>query len=238
MPEGFHSATSSIQANPLFQLQNDLEEVKNCENVLGFYLKALGKRPLSDEQLMQIAKQAKDISKTLLEERVYSMDSDVDRTYQLMESIHADTKGGNINVYSDARSPRGYPYAGSIEYGFHPWGHSHFVPPRPFLRPALEFAINATRAGWKANVERLAYNMKYNKFELSHFGNDVLGASRRTWGSNASSHFNLGTANVANRSWLAGNNRGTYSYAHNQAYHGVQKGAYRSVWEIKDSKGG
>lgn len=238
MSEGFHSATSSVIANPLFQLQNDTTEIDNCKNVLGFYLESWGKRPLSDEQLKEIAEHAKDISKTLLEERVYSMAANVDRTYTLMNSIRADTKGGSINVYSDARSPKGYPYAGSIEYGFHPWGRSHFVPPRPFLRPALEFAVNATRAGWKANVERLAYNMKYNRFELSHFGNDVLGASRRTWGSNVSSHFNMGTANTANRSWMAGNNRGNYSYAHNHVYHGVQKGAYRSVWDIKDSRGG
>lgn len=232
-----HSATSSVVANGLFQLQTDASRFDGFTNVLGFYLDAWGDKPLSDEQLLNIAKNAASIARRLLDESVYSgvryYGLDGGPTGRLKDSIHADTRDGSVNVYSDARAPNGYPYAGSIEYGFHPWGHSHFVQPRPFLRPALEYAITATRAGWRANVDAMVEALRTNELALSHFNYKTdVGASRRNWGQNIAARTSSTSIGRMRAAIQAGRSRGNYSHEVNRERYGTEKGAYRSVWDV------
>ena len=204
----------------------------DAENVLGFFLESWGDRPLNDEQLLSIAKNAADIARELIVDQ-----GSVD-TGTLRDSIKTDTSDGNINVFSDARAPNGYPYAGSVEYGWHPYGHDDFIPPRPFLRPALEYAINATRAEWRANVDHMVEALKRNELSLSHFNYRTdVGASRRNWGMNIASRTNstqLGRMRIATS---AGRSRGNYSHEKNQERYGTEKGAYHSIWNVKTRQG-
>lgn len=233
MPAGFHSATSFVEANALFQFETDATALDGFTNVLGFYLDSWGDKPLSDEQLLNIADNAANVARELLDEQVYDRYSTTDRTYTLRSSIRTDTSDGNINVFSDARAPNGYPYAGSIEYGFHPYGHDDFIPPRPFLRPALEYAINATRTSWFTNVEYMVEAMKRNELSLSHFnGKTAIGASRRNWGRNIAERTGSAQSAMMRNAASAGRSRGNYSHAKNQAEYGTAKGAYRGIWDI------
>ena len=216
----FHSATSFVEANALFQF--------DFENVLGFYLESWGDKPLSDSQLENIAKNAAEIAREL----VYDQDA-VD-TGTLKESIRTDTSDGNINVFSDARAPNGYPYAGSVEYGWHPYGHYNFIPPRPFLRPALEYAINATRAEWSANVEYMVDALANNKLALSHFNHKTdVGASRRNWGKNIAERTSSKNTGRMKTAISSGRSRGKYAHSKNQERYGTEKQAYRSIWDVK-----
>lgn len=233
MPEGFHSATSYVEANPLFRLETSASW-DGYNNVLGFFLSSWGDKPLSDEQLEKIGADAVKVAQNLLDEQVYSHVGSSERTYKLWGSIKSDSRGGAVNVYSDARSPIGYPYAGSIEYGFHPYGHSTFIPPRPFLRPALEFAVNATRASWETNVEHMVRVLANNDLSLSHFlaySND-LGASRRNWGRNLQSHIDYNSMARMRGATTVGVNRGRYSHEVNQSRYGTEKGAYHRIWDV------
>ena len=229
----FHSATSDVISNGLFQLETDRSRLDGFTNVLGFYLDSWGDKPLSDEQLLNIAKNAASIARRLVNEQVYSTYSAIPRTYTLRDSIKADTSEGSINVYSDARAPNGYPYAGSIEYGFHPWGHSDFIQPRPFLRPALEYAINATRAGWRANVDMMVEALRTNNLALSHFNYKTdVGASRRNWGQNIAARTSSTSIGRMRAATQAGRSRGNYAHEVNRERYGTEKGAYRSIWDV------
>lgn len=234
MPEGFHSATSQVKVSSLFQATTDMTEVDQCRNVLGFFLSSYGRNPLSHEQLMKIADDAKEVAWSLLYDQVYSGYASELQTETLLNSIKADARNG-VRIYSDARSPRGYPYAGSIEYGFHPWGHDTYIPPRPFLRPALEFAINATRASWENNVKHMVQALKTNQLNLSHFSYDKqrLGASRRTWSQHLTSHVTYDSTAAMRSASMTGISRGNYSYAKSSARYGIQRGAYKGIWDIK-----
>lgn len=235
MPEGFHSATSFVETNALFQLYTDRSEIDDCMNVLGFALETWGDKPLSDKQLKKIADDSAEIARKLLKEQVYEAGYSDNQTYRLLNSIKAETRRNDVVVYSDARSPKGYPYAGSIEYGFHPYGHDNFIPPRPFLRPALEFATNATRASWEANVKHMAEALRTNNLQLSHFDYAMqdIGASRRTWGQNITSHINSSSMSHFSRKTSEGISRGHYSHENNSLRYGTQKGAYKSIWDIE-----
>ena len=100
MPAGFHSATSFVEANALFQFETDATALDGFTNVLGFYLDSWGDKPLSDEQLLNIADNAANVARELLDEQVYDRYSTTDRTYTLRSSIRTDISDGNINVFS------------------------------------------------------------------------------------------------------------------------------------------
>lgn len=238
MPDGFHSATSQIQAKPVFQLETDYTQVDNFRNVLGFALKTLGEHPISHKQLENIADNAVILAKQLLEDNVYSTSiSELPHTRTLINSVQSRTVGNKVHIFSDARGRNGYPYAGSIEYGFHPWGRNHFVPPRPFLRPAIEFAANATRSEFYNNLSTMIYSMETNTFALSHFGNtsNQLGVSRRIWGLNVGQR-GMGHAYVMNDAARDGRIMGKYSYSHQYNRYGVRKASYGEKWRISGRK--
>lgn len=227
MPTGFHSATSFVEANALFQFETDATALDGFTNVLGFYLESWGDKPLADSQLENIAKNAANIAQELISDQ-----GAVD-TGTLQGSIKTDTSDGNINVFSDARAPNGYPYAGSVEYGWHPYGHDDFIPPRPFLRPALEYAINATRAEWRTNVDYMVEALRKNELSLSHFNYRTdVGASRRNWGKNIAARTDATQIGRMRIAAAAGRSRGNYSHARNQERYGTAKGAYRSIWDV------
>lgn len=227
MTTGFHSATSFVEANALFQFETDATALDGLTNVLGFYLGSWGDKPLSDSQLENIAKNAANIAQELISDQ-----GAVD-TGTLHESIRTDTSDGNVNVFSDARAPNGYPYAGSVEYGWHPYGHDDFIPPRPFLRPALEYAINATRAEWRTNVDYMVEALRKNELSLSHFNYRTdVGASRRNWGKNIAARTDSIQTGRMRVAAAAGRSRGNYSHARNQERYGTAKQAYRSIWDV------
>lgn len=243
----FQSATAGVNAKPVFQLTTDNTEIDSFTNVLGFALESVGRKPLENYQLEEIARNAVTVAQQLLDSQVYTsidnMEKRYRRTENLRRSIHHRNANNQIVIYSDARAPNGYPYAGSIEYGFHPWGHSHYVPPRPFLRPALEFAANATRASLEENIKQLLLNYRENTFSFSHFSpSKIIGASHRFWGTNVGKRFssldrehgwNIEKAYQQGR----GNKdyNGTYNkysgYKNYQRY-GTERRQYGTVWKI------
>ena len=236
------SSTSGVSAKPVFQMETDYGDFQQFENVLGFMISTIGKNPLktldNDNQLEYIAKNAVSMAQELLEESVYSNIMG-DHTWDLYHSIkYRKDSNSQIILYSDARDRKTkYPYAGSIEYGFHPWGHNTYVPPRPFLRPALQFAATATRASLEAAIQQMFLNYRDNNFGLSHFGNsaNIIGASRRYWGVNASGRFtNLKLEDRINfyRAQTSGRNSGKYSEWRNSMRYGTERRQYSNVWKI------
>lgn len=172
-------STTSITAAPVFHLETDYTEIDQFTDILGFAIAELQDNPLREGQLQEIANYAVSTAKQLVQ--MY----EAVQTKTLLNSIGSKSSNNQIVIYADARAPTtGYPYAASIEYGFHPYGKSTYVPARPFLRPALEFAANATRASFKNNVQQLLENFEGNKWALTHFTSkeQKLGVTRSFWG--------------------------------------------------------
>lgn len=176
---GLQPSTTSITAEPVFHLKTDYTEVDQFTDILGFAIAELQDNPLRQGQLQEIANYAVSAAKQLVQMH------EAVQTRTLLNSIGSKSSNNQIVIYADARAPTtGYPYAASIEYGFHPYGKSTYVPARPFLRPALEFAANATRTSFENNVQELIKGFHTNKWELTHFtpGKQTLGVTRSFWG--------------------------------------------------------
>lgn len=170
MVQDLKSATAKFEAKPVFQLETDYTEVDNFIDVMGFALKELSDSPVRQGQLVEIANYAVSIARQLVEMHLGGKKT----TNTLHDSINAKESNNQIVLYADARDAiTGYPYGLSFEYGFHPYGRSTYVPARPFLRPALEFAANATRTTFENNVEQLILNFENNKWKSTHFPVDI-----------------------------------------------------------------
>lgn len=172
-------STTSITAEPVFHLETDYTEIDQFTDILGFAIAELQDNPLRQGQLQEIANYAVSTAKQLVQMHGAT------QTKTLLNSIGAKPRNNQIVIYADARDPiTGYPYGASVEYGFHPYGKSAYVPARPFLRPALEFAANATRASFENNVKELITSFHDNKWALTHFtpGRQTLGVTRSFWG--------------------------------------------------------
>lgn len=171
----FKKSTGKFEANPVFLLETDRSQVDNFIDVMGFALKELQNEPVRKGQLMEIANYAVSTARQLVQ--VYL--SGKSTTGTLERSINAKESHNQIILYADARDPiTGYPYGLSFEYGFHPYGRSAFVPARPFLRPALEFAANATRMTFQENVEQLITNLQKNTWNFTHFPVNLNGPNK------------------------------------------------------------
>ena len=157
--------SKDIMITPMFRL----EEVNRTINVLGYMLESYQSEPVPLKTLKRIAEYATQYARDLVVEQ--GAVSTIPKNH-LKDSIKYRVAGNQVQIYSDIRDDfTQYPYAGSVEYGFHPWGHSKFIPPRPFLRPAMQLALDLT----EGNFEYATAQMLYTGIETGRFiGLDVF----------------------------------------------------------------
>lgn len=102
----------------------------------------------------------------------------------LLNSFHQETSQTSVNVYNDAQNKSGQFYAGHVEFGSHPFGHSKYMPPRPYLRPALRTAAMLSKGALpKAAIETL-FSANIVK---QHFGRSYKGSQSLSFGSKSTS---------------------------------------------------
>lgn len=136
---------------PMFRL----EEVNRTVNVLGYMLESYRTEPVPLKTLQRVAEYATQYARDLVVEQ--GAVSTIPKNH-LKDSIKHRTVNNQIQIYSDIRDEiTQYPYAGSVEYGFHPWGRSTFIPPRPFLRPAMQLALSLTEGNFEYATARMIY---------------------------------------------------------------------------------
>lgn len=221
--------------NPMFRL----EEAENTINVLGYMIESMRDEPIKLSVLQRIAEYAAQYAKDLVEEQ--GAVSDIPKQH-LKDSIKWRTQNNQIQIYSDIRDPQTqYPYAGSVEYGFHPWGEDKFIPPRPFLRPALDVAQQLTASNFQGAVYSAIDNAKTGRDHLEIFKTDkryalypdMLVGSRGT--RQASMQKMINSRNKGNMSDLrkqAISEHARAINAHRGNFEARNKGAYTSVWKI------
>lgn len=76
--------------------------------------------------------------------RSYLRSNNTIDTGRLSKSVEYRVKKGQLKLTANAIDKRGRPYGGYIEYGYTDRG-GHFRGPWPFLRPALQMMVLATR---------------------------------------------------------------------------------------------
>lgn len=103
-----------------------------------------------------------------------------EHTKNLLNSFHQETSQTSVNVYNDAQNASGQLYAGHVEFGSHPFGQSKYMPPRPYLRPALRTAAVLSRGALpKAAVDTLFSS----EIVRQHFGRSYRGSQSLSFGS-------------------------------------------------------
>lgn len=157
MPNNFQD----VEIEGLFQVQIQDNGFNGMVNALGLALKDLYDEPLPKELLDAIGHNTKTFAQGLVPIR----------SKKLHDSINYHINGGkSVEVYATADN-MGYPYGASIEYGFHPKGGSIFVEPRPFLRPALEYATELTKMSMTEYAKEKI--LIYSNHQNAHYGHDI-----------------------------------------------------------------
>lgn len=122
-----------LDTNGLFQANIGTDEVKEFVNAMGVILQNNGF--LSREEMDAIGHNTKEFAQALAPKASGTLIESID--YRI-------TNNNSLEVFATA-DKLGYPYGASVEYGYHVRGGSTFVEPRPFMRPALQYATELTR---------------------------------------------------------------------------------------------
>lgn len=115
-------------------------------------------------------------------------------------SVFQGEHGPSLEIFASAVNPWGRPYGQYIEYGYHPYGRSKMIPPRPFLRPALDFALTNTRKNIEDSLVDIFSNIKNGKYEYNllnktvTLGNRALAANAQTRGTTGNKPFGAPTS--------------------------------------------
>ena len=202
--------------------------------------------PVSTTTLERIAEFATQYAKDLVIEQ--GAVSTIPK-YHLKDSIKWRTSGNQIQIYSDIRDDiTQYPYAGSVEYGFHPWGRSKFIPPRPFLRPALQLALDLTKSNFETATMYMLDNIGlFNNFHGLDMFTTKTSGMRLTYGSvGTKGHRQASMQNMINTrrgGHMSSQRRESIQRAartteSNRSNLGVQnKGLYARNWKITGREG-
>lgn len=147
-----------LQTNGLFQVNIGTEDAKEFINAMGIILKNDGF--LSYDEMDAIGHNTKAFAQALAPEDTGTLANSID--YKVIKS-----KNNSLEVFATA-DKLGYPYGASVEYGYHVRGGNTFVQPRPFIRPALQYATELT----KYTLQEAAINQIVNW----HFGKGIYRA--------------------------------------------------------------
>ncbi len=98
----------------------------------------------------------------------------------ILNSFEQNTNSTSVDVYNTAQNTHGQYYAGHVEFGSHPFGKPKYMPPRPFLRPALRTAAVLSRGQL---VEDAVATLFSSEIVNRHFGTTRRGKNTLTFGS-------------------------------------------------------
>lgn len=150
----YYNVTDTVTMSGLFQAHIDASDLTKMQTAFGFALESLKKGEIDTARLEIVGDNAVKYAQQLLEAQL----KDPSRK-RLSESISSKVvKVGNtqrLEIYATAVNQSGVPYGTFVEYGSHPGGGETYVYPKPFLRPALEFA----RANTINNIEDTLANI-------------------------------------------------------------------------------
>lgn len=155
----------TLTAEGFFNLQINVQGIQHIQNVLGIALEKLENSPISRENLEWIGEASSEYAKELLiTSRAY-------KTGTLYHSVGYRIPHDNrLEIFAAATDPvTRYPYGSSVEYGFHPWGKSQYVSPRPFLRPAIKYAQLTTKYSIAESVKRMLQGDMQNIVRMGFF---------------------------------------------------------------------
>lgn len=169
----YYRPTDKLTMSGIFQAHVDTEELNKVQAAFGFALESLQKGDTNVARLDIVGDNAVKYAKQLLESQLKNPNR-----HQLKDSISysvTKTSGGGqrLEIFATAVNQQGVPYGTFVEYGSHPGGGPTYVQPKPFIRPALEFArantLNNIQETLRTIFEEIAHG-DYNYANM-HFSN-------------------------------------------------------------------
>ena len=192
-----------------FDITWNKEEIEKTVNNLHMVFRTLEETPMSKEDLEPIAKASVTYANELV--KAYGAVTNIKGKRHLVESTKYIVGDNYLQLYNNVTDPKTYyPYAASMEFGFHPFGRS-FFPPRPFLRPAFEFAKENTKESLAQSTKNiLEHNYidirkpEKNKPQIFNVGARVRQAN---YGAGRQSRAHLTSAIVRDNKWTGITNK-------------------------------
>lgn len=136
--------------DPLFTIESDYEYVLGeiQGKAMTFQMQFMDSAPLH-QKLDELAQVIEATAKGLVSGFIKS-----GNLYRGIRAYTARTssKEAVVMIESNAVNEQGQYYGGHIEYGYHPYGGTGFVPARPYMRPAMEIATASTHVDLAAAI--------------------------------------------------------------------------------------
>lgn len=145
----YYKDTNAIKATGFLSFSTNIGNITEVTEAFGVALELLQEDVKSKERLEAIAKNTVAYAQQLIKEYPAWLSGD------LYRSVKYQVYGQEIRVYADATNQNGVPYGTFVEYGYHPFGGKKYIRPRPFIRPALEFATMNTRMNLEDTTEQV-----------------------------------------------------------------------------------
>lgn len=146
----YYNSVGRVDMGGIFTAHIDASNLTKTQAAFGFVLEELKAGKIDVGKLNIVGDNAVKYAQQLLDSQVRDSSTGYLKNSIAYNVIRDNTSGKqSLEIYATAVNQSGIPYGTFVEYGSHPGGGPTYIQPRPFLRPAIEFA----RANTTNNIQ-------------------------------------------------------------------------------------
>lgn len=145
----YYRSTGNMTMRGMFAAHIDTEKLYKTQEAFAFVLEEMKAGEIDVGKLHIVGDNAVKYAKQLLDSQIYGYSTGALKNSIGYSVVKNEDGRQSLEIYASAVNKQGIPYGTFVEYGSHPRGGATYVQPRPFLRPAIEFA----RANTANNIQ-------------------------------------------------------------------------------------
>lgn len=171
----YYNSVGRVDMGGLFSAHIDRTDLTKTQAAFGFFLEEIQAGKIDFGKLNIVGDNAVKYAQQLLESQIKDS-STGNLKNSIGYNVVTDSQSGkqSLEIYATAVNQSGIPYGTFVEYGSHPGGGPTYVQPRPFLRPAIEFARANTTNNIQETLKHIFENITkgdYKYAEMHFSGN-------------------------------------------------------------------
>lgn len=145
----YYRSTGEMIMGGMFAAHLDMDRLYKTQEAFAFVLEEMKAGEIDVGRLHTVGDNAVKYAKQLLDSQIYGYSTGALKNSIGYSVVKNDNGKQSLEIFASAVNKQGIPYGTFFEYGSHPRGGATYVQPRPFLRPAIEFA----RANTTNNIQ-------------------------------------------------------------------------------------
>lgn len=136
----YYRSTGNMTMGGMFAAHIDADRLFKTQEAFAFVLEEMKAGEIDVGKLDIVGDNAVKYARQLLDSQIYGYSTGALKNSIGYSVVKNESGKQSLEIYASAVNKQGIPYGTFVEYGSHPRGGATYVQPRPFLRPAIEFA--------------------------------------------------------------------------------------------------